>query len=330
MQKTNYQELFFEKLKNSINPSVNPVYEIADLLQISNDAAYRRLRGEKLLNLNEIILLCKHFNLSIDELINGNSNEIKFNYMPLQDNFEGNYTIYIKSLRDYLRFIVEHKSSVKKIYFAATDIPIFHLCKFPELKAFKIYTWKKQFNRDYEFKFSIENNIDSEMRTIFKNISELYDQVDSYEIWTRNTFDTYLKYIQYYFEIDCFESKSDAIMLLDKLSELVEIIKGHGEKGFKTHRNEKSIYNLFLSEIELESNLIYAETDNMDFSFIKLYSINTISTSNQLFCSGTKTWFESVINKSILISGFSQKQFLIFFREITKKIEYQRSNILTS
>ena len=128
MQKTNYQELFFEKLKNSINPSVNPVYEIADLLQISNDAAYRRLRGEKLLNLNEIILLCKHFNLSIDELINGNSNEIKFNYMPLQDNFEGNYTIYIKSLRDYLRFIVEHKSSVKKIYFAATDIPIFHLC----------------------------------------------------------------------------------------------------------------------------------------------------------------------------------------------------------
>ena len=329
--KNNYQKLFFDKIKNSMGSNVNLVYEIAELLGISNDAAYRRLRGEKLLDFNEIITLCNHFKVGMDEFINGNLNEIRFNYMPLQDNFKDNYMVYIRSLRDYLKMIVEHKSSVKNIYFAATDIPIFHVCKFPELKAFKIYTWQKQFGENYDDKFSFENILTEEMISIFDEISELYDRIDSVEVWTYNTIDSYLKLIQYFYDIDSFKSEKDVLIILDKLANLVYILKRYGETGCKINHESKNQFSLFLSEeIALENNLIYAETDEVNISFIKLYSINTINTTNALFCNGTKTWFNSVINKSTLISGVSQKQFVLFFKEITQKIDSLKKKILAN
>lgn len=329
--KNNYQKQFFEKLKNSVSLNINLAYELANVLKISNDAAYRRLRGEKLLNFDEIVILCQHFNIGVDEFINGNLNEIRFNYMPLQDHFEDNYMVYIKSLRDYLRIIVTQKSSRKAIYSAATDIPIFYLCNFPELKAFKIYTWQKQFGKGCNLKFSIERIVTPDMISIFSEISDLYNRIDSTEVWTHNTIDSYLKSIQYFYEIDCFESKENAILILDKLSALIEILKSYGESGFKmTSCGQKKKFSLFLSEIELDNSLIYAETDDLNMSFIKLYSINTISTSNPLFCSGTKLWLNSIINKSALISGFSQKQFVLFFKETTRKIEQLRARILSN
>ncbi len=326
--KKNYQKLFFKKLKANIGQNINPVYEISTLLGISIDAVYRRLRGETLLNFDEIIILCRKFNLNIDEFINDkNNSQIKFNYMPLQEEFNNCYMKYINSLKSQLNTIVNQKGLTKKIYFAATDIPIFHLCKFPELKAFKVYTWQKHFQKGYNIKFSIDKIITPDMVTIFKEISNLYDQVDSIEVWTNRTIDSYLNLIQYFYEIDCFESVKDVDVLLDKLLVLIDIIKKYGEYGFKISQGKRYIYNLFLSEIELENNLIYAETNDINIAFVKLYSINTIGTTNPLFCKGTKTWFDSVISKSALISGFSQKQFILFFKNINRKIETLRASI---
>jgi hypothetical protein len=321
------QVLFFNKLKSNFHKNVNLVHEIARLLNIGTDAAYRRLRGETLLNFNEIITLCKHYNTNIDEYINDNPYEIKFQHMPMQDDFMTYYRIYINALRDYLKSMVNDPSINKQILFSATDIPIFHLCKFSTLKAFKIYTWRKLFEKTDDSKFSADNIITPDLISTFKEISDLYNQIDSIEIWTNNTLNSYLNLIKYFHDIDCFHSVEDAIQICDQLSALMNHLKKYGEWGCKQYGFKESSFKLFFSEAELDNNLIYGETDDHKICFIKLYSINAINTSNKAFCGGVKKWFDSIINKSVLISGSSQKQFVLFLKETTGKIEELRNSL---
>jgi hypothetical protein len=64
----NLQNYLFALIKNQLPVNISLVNKIAELLEISNDSAYRRLRCETLLNIGEVMLLCNHFKLSIDAL----------------------------------------------------------------------------------------------------------------------------------------------------------------------------------------------------------------------------------------------------------------------
>jgi hypothetical protein len=323
-----YQLLFFNKLKNNLGQNINLVHNIANLLNISVDAVYRRLRGDTLLNFHEIATLCEYYHIDIDDLINNKPYEVKFRHMPIQDNFVDNYKIYVTGLKNYLKNMAIDPSANKQILFAATDIPIFHLCKFPILKAFKVYTWQKLFEKSDESKFSVNDIISEDLKNVFQEISDLYDQIDSVEIWTNATLNSYLNSIRYFHEIDCFQSAQDAVAICDQLLALVEKLKEYGEKGCKEYGMKKSSFKLFLSEAELENNLIYGETENYNICFIKLYSIDAINTSDKVFCDGIKQWFDSITNKSVLISGSSQKHFFLFFKEIIGKIENLKNTLL--
>ena len=51
MDTSNIQVLLFQHIKQALPAHVSMVDEIADLLHISNDSAYRRIRGEKEISL---------------------------------------------------------------------------------------------------------------------------------------------------------------------------------------------------------------------------------------------------------------------------------------
>jgi len=61
---------FIEHLKKVAPKNMSLVDEIAEILGLSNDSAYRRLRGETALSLDETMLLCKKFRISLDMLTN--------------------------------------------------------------------------------------------------------------------------------------------------------------------------------------------------------------------------------------------------------------------
>ena len=78
MESTELQQLFFQHIKSRIPQHVSLVDEMADLLGISNDSAYRRIRGDKQISLQEAQLICKHYQLSLDQLLGLESNSFTF------------------------------------------------------------------------------------------------------------------------------------------------------------------------------------------------------------------------------------------------------------
>src|SRR3569832_935842 len=64
------QEQLFKSIKEKVGENQSAVEEIAKLLEISTDSAYRRIRGEKSVTLDELQVLCSHYQVSLDRLMN--------------------------------------------------------------------------------------------------------------------------------------------------------------------------------------------------------------------------------------------------------------------
>jgi hypothetical protein len=62
------QKDLFVLIKESLPSHISLVDSIGDLLDISYDSVYRRIRGEKQLTLNELKKICSHYQLSLDQL----------------------------------------------------------------------------------------------------------------------------------------------------------------------------------------------------------------------------------------------------------------------
>ena len=78
MDSSQTQQLFFNHIKSKLPQHLSFVDEVAELLNISNDSAYRRIRGEKPIGLDEVQLLCNKYQVSLDQLLHIESNTVIF------------------------------------------------------------------------------------------------------------------------------------------------------------------------------------------------------------------------------------------------------------
>jgi Asp-tRNA(Asn)/Glu-tRNA(Gln) amidotransferase C subunit len=99
---------FLSKVKQALPANVSLVDELAELLNTSNDSAYRRMRGETLLSIDEIDLICSHFKVSFDTHSNSESNSgtVTFNYFKIEGKAE-NFKQWLSGLRNNVKQIEE-------------------------------------------------------------------------------------------------------------------------------------------------------------------------------------------------------------------------------
>ena len=69
METTELQQQLFSHLRENLPPHLSMVDELCELLELSPDSVYRRIRGEKPITLNELKRICSHYHLSIDHLL---------------------------------------------------------------------------------------------------------------------------------------------------------------------------------------------------------------------------------------------------------------------
>ena len=79
------QKLLFDTIRQRVSQHISLVHEIAELLGISYDSAYRRLRGDKELSIGEIEILSNKYQVSIDALFSHNISDVLFRPIILKD-----------------------------------------------------------------------------------------------------------------------------------------------------------------------------------------------------------------------------------------------------
>ncbi|MCL3780229.1 hypothetical protein EMN47_07465 [Prolixibacteraceae bacterium JC049] len=310
----------FNDIKNKIGNNVSLVESVADLLDLSSDAAYRRIRGAKELGINELLTLCTHFNISLDNIMSLSNDHVMFRYKSLDFSKIEDYFSYMEDLASTFKSMSQAEN--KEVVFAANDIPIFHFLQFKELAIFKIFAWINSIeDNGTVLKFSdFMNSVASEgLYDCYNRIATGYQSIPSTEIWTVKTIDPIISLIEFYTEAGYFETFEMPLKLCKQLLELIDMIKNWCATQQK-NQHENGEFKLYLSDVELENSFVLFTEDEQKSCLVKLYTINSLQTKHGAFINETERWIKSAINKSLLLTGASQKERHKFFNQQECKV----------
>jgi len=311
------QDHLFNTLKAVIPKQFKLADIIGEILQLSPDAVYRRIRGDKELSLSELYKLCNHFNISLDAILHVNTNSMLTRYSSLNLDDFSNYYKYLDEFDNQLQMMSSEEHS--ELFFTAEDIPIFHFLQFPELTYFKVYSWFQTMNN---LKISYEDfvkNLDQEfLKAKYLSIFNKYIKIPSTEIWTERTIDQLLFTLDYYYDIQCFDDPNIGLLICSQISELIDNFNLWTDEKKKGLQGDK--YNVYLSPLNLENSFMLLKAPNKSACSLKLFTINSIVTSNEKFCKETENWILNTINKSSYLSGASARERFKFFQSTKNKV----------
>jgi hypothetical protein len=324
-KKTGLQEQLFEQIRANLPEHYLLVDLVAEILSVSTDAAYRRIRGSKTLDIDEIVLLCSHFNLSFDRLFHIDTNQLQCSYSPLELTDK---QVYLKYVQKQCKNVSQLKSLPgSEIIFSATDIPFYHLLQFRELIFFKLYAWRQSaYCTQDSFATFLDSIVSDDLLECYRQTTESYRQVPSLEIWTQNTVAHTLKLIEYFYDTGHFTGRETPLLLCEQFMELINTIDGWTEQGIKNSKTHTA-FRLYLTDFFLESSLILLKHDLAMQCTLKLFTINSLNITDQAFCRETHQWLESLIRRSLLISGASEKDRYVFFNGQRQKIKFLMDRI---
>ena len=286
-----------------------------DLLDLSRESAYRRVRGDIPLTLEEAAIISAKLGLSLDELVGQSGKERAFFDLNANETQKGaeSYSLIINNLNLIYEKIRKAKSS--ELIIAYNRIPVALTANYEYIKKFRYYKWIHQTHDvPLNFYFS-EFKVPSQLNTDYKKYTYNYQKIKNITIiLDKNIFVSIIDEMLYYYKrnlINREELKAMQKELLQILNDLEQIL----QTGINKTGSSRLIY---LSTLNIESNYSYLEYDENVCSLFWVYTINPIMVFNNEACTIQKKWLDSLMKYSTLITRSNellQAEFLNTQRE---------------
>ncbi len=322
----NFQKTFFNRIKESSDINNSLVHEVSELLNLSQDSAYRRIRGETELTFNEILLLSKHYNISVDSILNSENNTVNFHYQEM-DEKSFSFVDYLEKILASIEKIEQQTN--KEIIFVANNIPFFHTFQIPEISAFKSFVWQKtvlnnENMQQKKFEFEVP---DEHLKNVSRALRDIYTRIPSIEIFHPGTIDVTLNQIEYYSIAGLFKNWKDAILLCDKMTDLVNHLEKQATHSYKFHPKQilpeiiHPNYTLYFNDVLYIDDAILVKSDISKSVYLINMTLNSLVTYSTKFYDDFDKSVKNLMSKSTLISGTSEKERSRVFMNYRKKID---------
>jgi hypothetical protein len=321
------QQRLLTNISSILPLNISLVGELSDLLDISNDSAYRRIRGETDLSINEITILCNHYKISFDSLITTDSNVVSFVYDEYNRSLES-FLNYFKGLSTEVEQIRHAAVEEKHLTYLGHSLPILHYFDQPNLGPFKIHYWmNSHMNPDANSdKFFKANLLSEQLSEAGKKITANYTNIPSTEIWTDSSIVGVLEQIRFYWDTGLFETRDEALIISNEVRAMIQKIQKEATIGKKFTENGDEItegaeFNFYYSEFEFENTCVHVELGSLSAVYLGHLTNRYIKTVNSTYNNIIKSWYESIKNKSNLLSKSSETTRFQFFKRCTIKID---------
>ncbi len=324
------QQQLFKIISDKTGTTIS-ANEIATLLGISTDSAYRRMRGEKTITLDELYTLCSHYQVSLDKIMNVQPKGILFQGEYLDKN-TFRFEEYLMSMQNNMAYMNSFKE--KCFYYLCKDLPIFHQYHIREIAAFKRFFYLKTYFHFPGFekkKFKFSDHPD-ELFAIEQKILGLYNQIPSVEIWNLENMNIFFRQIEFYRDGQIFESDEDVYILYEAIEKLWNHLEEQASLGYKFNYNDpqkKKIgeFKMYFNEVLLGDNNMMVELDGTKLSYISHTTINFMLTRDVAFNDNMYSHIQNQIKRSTLISEVSEKERARFFRIVRDRIVSRKQNL---
>jgi len=323
------QEKFIQYLKEKSQDDTSFVEEIASVLDIGYDAAYRRINLKTTLSLEETIKLAKHYKISLNKLYEvGSQTSILADLSPPIHNKEG-LEMWLKQSYNNVFPLTKLKSA--SVIYSAKDIPLFHTLKDSFLSRYKIYVWLKDVDSEMTrskitFDDFIKDIPESLLENAFK-LGEVYKDINITEIWNNTTINGTLQQVLYYFEAGAL-SKELALLICTDIEDVIRHVEKQAIQQSLIGSKNKAIYNLYINDIHTMSNTIMVKTPNQKVFFTPFTVISYFKIEHQPTCDLMFEFFEKQMSISKLLVNAGEKDRSLFFNRMHQKINRLRERII--
>jgi hypothetical protein len=317
------QQNLFTLIKSKLHKSENLAKNIAATLNVSSDAAYKKIKGDRLLDIAELQILTTKYKIPLADIDNSNNfNKVWFTFNPI--GFHGfSYKDYLKVMITNLQMLIDRK--VKYLIYSAKEVPMFYNFMFPELGCFKSFVWQKSILNLDEFveeKFSI-HNLDNEIIDLGNQIYNLFNLISSKEIWNYETVNCTLRQIDFYKITNKFADIESYDTIVNQYIKLINHIEAQTNSSKKINYHTKSThseYDLYHNELILGDNTVLIEFENNQLAFITPNAVNSFITNQIEVTSYLSKNFETLLMKSVQLNKQSEKLRSPFFEKLKQSL----------
>jgi hypothetical protein len=302
-----YQELLLKQIRSKIgDKSLND--ELANVLNISYDAAHRRTSMKSKFSLEESLVLAKFYNISLDAFMESNNQIIAKKTKPIRT-----VTDLLNYFDNALHLLNDFKINKEtEVYYSAKDIPFFYTISDSVLSKFKLFVWmnllnEKDFMQPFD-DFKLERYSDKS-----EDLKNLYENLNVTEIWNNTTISSILNQVLFYSEIDIL-SKETAKLILEELKILIKSIEKKAE-------NENKNFHIYAHDILILNNSILFKNEEKSSLFVPYNMFGYMMTDDQSTCDDALNFFQHQIKNSTSLSFSGQRDRKKFFNSMLDRIE---------
>lgn len=308
-----HQEILLNTIRKRISKNNSLIDEIAKVLDISYDAAHRRISLKSKFSIEETIILCKYYKISMDALFNGTDQLVVEKTKKIST---------LSDFRDYFKktnqIIEKFKPEETTIYYAAKDIPMNYAVSGTLFSKFKFFIWHNLLNKeeiarfeDFIFEESVIENND--------NLKMFFEKSNRIEIWNDTTINSTLQQLIYFFEAGLINYQN-ALYILEDVTAIIKNIEKKCESS-----SEK--FQLYFNELLILNNSALFSSSDISAFFLPYNVLGYYVTSDKKVCEEQLDYMKNQLKNSKSLNLSGKKDRKIFFNRMHQKIGFYRIKI---
>lgn len=329
MDTTQLQQQLFRHIRETLPPHLSLVDELGQLLDLSADSVYRRIRGEKPVTLAELKLICEHYRLSLDQLLTLNNESVLFQApgilhpsLPFVNHMQG--------MLEQFRYFNSFKQ--REIFYLCKDAPFWYFYLFPGVAAFKTFFWSKTINNDPSLAnttFSLEEHGFEDCFAVGQQILKEHCLMNTVELWNLESIHSTINQIAYYREAGIFRDKKDLLAVVDSFIQMLDHLQAQAVKGVKFmpgagESGDRGGIQFYVNELILGNNTILLNLDNKRLSMVTYSVFSYLITQDDRFANKAFDTFNTLLGRSSLVSRSGEKERNRFFNTLRDKVNQLR------
>lgn len=329
METNELQQQLFTYLKEQLPPHISLVDELCDLLNLSPDSVYRRIRGEKPITLIELKRICSNYHLSIDQLLQLENNTVLFD-APGMNGTPAPFVEYMKGMLRQFKYFNSFKT--RELFYLCKDSTIWNFYLFPEMAAFKTFFWSKTINNQPDLntkRFSFEEFPYTDCYEIGQQVLKEYNTIPCVELWNLESMHSTINQVAYYRDAGHFATPADFERVLDSFQRMIDHLQLQAEKGVKfmpgaTDVTYRAPIQFYVNELILGNNTMVMKLDNVPLTMVTYSVLHYLFTKDPRFFDRVMASFDTLLSRSTLISKTGEKDRNRFFNVLRDKVHALR------
>lgn len=324
------QQLLFKKIKEQLPDHLSLADELTELLGLSSDSVYRRIRGEKPVDLNELQTICRYYHLSLDALLQLNSEAVLFQAPGVSNGYVP-FAKHMQGMLEQFKYFNSFKK--REILYLCKDTPFWYFFLFPAMASFKTFFWSRTINNEPELQqemFSLEKFPAEECKQIGWQLLEEHSQMNSTELWNLESIHSSINQVAYYRDAGIFRERKDLLAVVDDFIRMLDHLQKQAERGITFMPGDSDLkphgqLQFYVNELILGNNTILLNLDGQQMSMVTYSVFNYISTRDARFIEKTENTFNTLLSRSSLISRSGEKERNRFFNTLRDKVNQLRN-----